>query len=112
MTDSAGQAEPEKTWTDAVVARLRPGGHHLSDDEIFGIVNAVSDREVAMDVLAAKGVTLPMYCLWKAKYRHLTLEEFRQTRRMELWRARSRLGLLIAVTVLGGGGIVVGLVQV
>jgi cell division septation protein DedD len=109
MADSVGQAEPKKTWTGAVVARLRPSGHHLSDEEIFDVINAVGDREVAADALAAKGITLPMYCLWKAKYRHLTLDEFRQTRRQEFWRARAKLGVLIAVVVLGGGAIVFGL---
>jgi cell division septation protein DedD len=111
ITDSVGQAEPKKTWTGAVVARLRPSGHHLSDEEIFDVINAVGDREVAADALAAKGITLPMYCLWKAKYRHLTLDEFRHARRQELLRARAKLGVLVAVVVLGGGGMVFGLAR-
>jgi sporulation related protein len=93
------------------VNSLRPGSRHLSDDEIFEILNTVGDREDAVDVFAAKGVTLPMYCLWKSKYRHLTLEEFREARRRELWRARGMLSALIVVAVLGAGGIVYGLAR-
>ena len=111
ITDSVSPAERKTTWTGAVVARLRPRGHHLSDEEIFDVINAVGDRDVAADALAAKGITLPMYCLWKAKYRHLTLDEFRHTRRQEFWRARAKLGVLVTVVILGGGGIVYGLAR-
>jgi cell division septation protein DedD len=111
-SESVVHVDREKTWTDAVFASLRPTGHHVSDDEIFEILNGGSDQETAADLCAAKGVTVPMYCVWRAKYRHLNLDELRKVRRRELWRARALLGVLLAATVLGAGGIGFGLARV
>ena len=97
------------TWYDAVVACFRPSDHQVSDDEIFEILAAGSDGGTAADLCAAKGVTVPMYCVWKAKYRHLSLEELRTARRRELWRGRWQLGGLVAAVVLTTGGLVAGL---
>src|SRR5918997_1007051 len=81
------------TWTDVVFASVRPSDHHVTDDEIFAMLNAASDAETTAEMCASKGVTVPMYCVWKTKYRHLSLAELRTARRRELWRA----GGLLAV---------------
>jgi hypothetical protein len=111
VSDTGVHVDGGKTWTDAVVATFRPSDHHVSDDEIFEILNAGSDGETATDLCAAKGVTIPMYCVWKTKYRHLTLDEVRKVRRRERWRGRCLLSVLLAAAVLGTAGIVFGLVR-
>lgn len=111
VSDSVVHVDRRKTWTDAVYAGFRASDHHVSDDEIFEILEGGSDGESAADLCAVKGVTVPMYCVWKAKYRHLSLEEVRRVRRRERWRGRCVLGVLLAAAVLGTGGIVFGLVR-
>jgi cell division septation protein DedD len=110
-SDSVVHVDGEKTWIDAVFATVRPSDHHVSDDEIFEILNAGSDGETAADLCAAKGVTVPMYCVWKSKYRDLNLEELRKARRWEHWRTRGLVGVLVAAVVLGAGGIVFALAR-
>jgi hypothetical protein len=100
-----------QTWTDAVFASFRPSDHHVRDDQIFEILNARGEGESLADLCAAKGLTVPMYCVWKAKYRHLSLEELREVRHREHWRARCLRGVLLAAAVLATGGIVFGLAR-
>jgi sporulation related protein len=105
-SDRVVHVDGRKTWTDAVLASFRPSDHHVSDDEIFEILYTERDGDTAADLCAAKGVTIPMYCVWKAKYRHLSLDELRKMRRREVWRARCLLTVLLTAAVLGAGGIV------
>jgi cell division septation protein DedD len=100
------QVERQKPWTDAILASLKSSDHHVGDDEIFEILNAERDGEAGAALLAAKGVTVPMYCVWKAKYRNLTLDELRAARRRELWRARAIAAVVVAVIALASGGVV------
>ena len=109
VSDGVVHVDGQTTWYDAVFEFFRPSDHQVSDDEIFEILNAGSDGGTAADLCAAKGVTVPMYCVWKAKYRHLSLEELRTARRRELWRGRCQLGGLLAAAVLATGGLVAGL---
>jgi cell division septation protein DedD len=111
LADDVAPGERETTWRDAFLASLRPSDRHVSDDEIFEILKAGSEGEAAAQLFAAKSVTLPMYCVWKAKYRHLDLEQLREVRRMELWRTRAVLAVFLTVTVLGTGAIVVSLAR-
>jgi cell division septation protein DedD len=111
VSDSVVHVDRQTTWTDAALASIRPSDHHVSGDEIFEILNVGSDGETLADRCAAKAVTVPMYCVWKAKYRHLSLEELRKVRRREHWRARCLLGVLLAAAVLAIGGIVFGLAR-
>lgn len=106
VSDDADDLDRHKTWTDALFASFRASDQHVSDDEIFEILKAGGDGEAAAELFAAKSVTVPMYCVWKTKYRHLNLEELRAARRRELWRARGLIGVLFAVALLGAGGIV------
>jgi hypothetical protein len=108
---SVVHGDGRKTWTDAVLASFRPSDHHVSDDEIFEILYTERDGETANDLCAAKGVTVPMYCVWKTKYRHLSLDELRKVRRREVWRARCLLTVLLTTAVVGGGGIVFALAR-
>ena len=111
VSDGVGHVESQATWTDALVACLRPSGHHLSDDELFEILNAGSDAAAAAALLSAKGITRPMYFLWKSKYRHMNREELGKARRQEHWRARVLICLLIGIGLSGGGVIVFGLTR-
>jgi hypothetical protein len=94
-----------------VFASFRPSDHHVSDDEIFEILHTGDEEQSTSKLCAAKGFTVPMYCVWKTKYRHLSLDEMRKVRRRALWRGRCLLGLLLAASVLGTGGIVFGLAR-
>jgi hypothetical protein len=104
------RADGQIPWTGAVLATFRPNDHHISDGEIFEILTA-ADQDAATDLCAAKGVALPMYCVWKAKYQHLSLDGVRRLRRRERWRGRCLLGVLVVVAVLATGGIVAGLAR-
>ena len=111
VPDTVVHVDDGKTWTDALLASFRPSDHHVSDAEIFEILNAGNEGETASKLCAAKGFTLPMYCVWKTKYRHLSLDDMRKARRRERWRGRCLLGLLLAAAVLGTGGIAFGLAR-
>jgi cell division septation protein DedD len=108
--DSVVDPEGPKPWLDVVLSLYTPSDHHFSADEIFEIITAESDGPIA-DVCAVKGVTVPMYCVWKTRYRDLTLDELRNARRRALWRARGLIGGLAIVAVLGAGGIVFGIAR-
>jgi len=110
--NSVAHVERDKTLRDAVLASLRPSGHHLRDDEIFEIVTAGSDREAAEQLFAAKGITFPMYCVWRSKYRHLSLDELRAARRRQLWRARGVFGVVVMAGVLGATGVGFGVMSI
>lgn len=97
--------EPATTWRAALSAWVRPGGHQVSDEDIFAILNGGSDGETADELCAARGVTLLMYCVWKSKYRTLDLDQLRQARRVEHRRRRIVIGLVLLTVVLFTGGI-------
>ena len=99
------QVEPVTTWREVLAARLRPVDYDIGAEEIFAILN---DGETAAELCAARGITVPMYCVWKSKYRQLDLDQLREARRREERRRYAAHGLmLLAATVLvvaiGGG---------
>jgi cell division septation protein DedD len=109
-TDSdVAQVETRTTWREALLARLRPVDHHVSDEDIFIILNDDSQELTAADLCANSGVTVPMYCVWKSKYRQLTLDELREARRGEQRRRYTMIGLTLFITTLAIGGVIVGL---
>ena len=97
--------EPGTSWRDALSAWGRPSGDHVSDEDIFAILNGGSDGVTPDELCAALGVTLPMYCVWKSKYRKLELDQLRQARRSERRRRHTVIGLVVLTVVLLTGGI-------
>ena len=97
------------TWREALLARVWPADHRYSDEDIFAILKDGGDGHTAAELCAASGITVPMYCVWKSKYRQLDLDELRSARRREQRRRYSVIGLVILVATLFTGGIVVGL---
>lgn len=109
-TDSAAaQVETGPTWREALLARLHPADHRISDEDIFAILNDDGEGQTAAERCAASGVTVPMYCVWKSKYRQLNIDELRHARRREQRRRYTVIGLTLLVATLSIGGIVVGL---
>jgi cell division septation protein DedD len=109
-TDSAvAQVEAVTTWREALLARLRPADHSVGDEEIFALLNDESDGHTAAELCARSGVTVPMYCLWKAKYRQLSLDELRHARRREQRRRTTVIGVVLLAATLSTGGVVAGL---
>jgi cell division septation protein DedD len=105
ILQDVASVERETTWRDAFLASLGPKDRHISDEEIFVILNSDIEHDTAAELFAAKGVTLPMYCVWKSKYHHLDLDQLREVRRMELWRTRAIVGIVLAAAVVAVGGI-------
>lgn len=103
------QVETATGWREALLARVHPADHRISDEDIFAILNDESEGLTAAELCARSGVTVPMYCVWKSKYRQLSLEELRQARRREQRRRYSIIGLAVLVATLSAGAIVVGL---
>lgn len=104
---AVAQVETETTWREALSALLRPSDHHVSDEEIFAILNGGTDGVTSAELCVARGVTMPMYCLWKSKYRQLDLEQLSAARRHEQRRRQTVNGLLLLTAVLLTGGIAV-----
>jgi hypothetical protein len=111
-TDSVVHAAPKAAWFDALFGFFRPSDQHVSDEEIFEIVSSKDGGVPVSELCAAKGVTVPMYCVWKSKYRHLTLDELRKSRRQALWRARCQFAGCLAAAVLAAGTLVFGIARV
>jgi cell division septation protein DedD len=105
----AETGETGTTWREALSARLRPADHRISDEQIFAILNGGDDGHTAAELCAASGVTVPMYCVWKSKYRQLGLDELRQARRREQRRRYTVIGSILVTATLLIGAIVVGL---
>jgi cell division septation protein DedD len=103
--------EARATWTDMLVASLTTSDAHVSDDEIFEILAAGGNVPSTADLCAVRNVTVPMYCVWKSKYRGLSLDHLREVRRREIWRARCLVGVLLIVVAAGAGGVVFGIVR-
>jgi cell division septation protein DedD len=109
-TDSAvAEVETVTTWRDALLAHLRPADHRISDEEIFAILNDADEGGSTAELCASSGVTLPMYCVWKSKYRQLGLDELRQARRREQRRRYTVIGLVLLAATLSIGGVVAGI---
>ena len=102
----AAEVVPRPTWRDALVARLRPADHHVTDDDVYAILNGTDDAATA-ELCAAKGVTLPMYCVWKRKYLRLTLDQVRAERRGERRRRYTAIGASMAAAVMVAGVVAV-----
>lgn len=98
-------AEPGTSWREALSAWVQPRDHQVSDEDIFAILNGGSDGVTADDMCAALGVTLPMYCVWKSKYRKLDLDQIRDARRRERRRRHTGIGAAALITVLLTAGI-------
>lgn len=103
----AVQVEPQSTWRDALVARIRPSDHFVSDDDVFALLTEDTEGLTTAELCAAKGVTLPMYCVWKRKYQRLTLDQLRAERGRERWRRYAIAGVAFGVVALVAGGITV-----
>ena len=98
----------EESWTDTLFATFKPRDRHVSDEEIYEILtNGESDS--AADLCVAKGVTMPMRCVWKAKYAQLSLYELRGARRLELRRATWIRRAVAIAAVVATGGVVFGI---
>lgn len=107
-TDSVGvQVEPQTTWRDALVARIRPSDHFVSDEDVYALLTDDSEGMTTAELCAARGVTLPMYCVWKRKYQRLSLDQVRAARGRERQRRYLVAGLACAVVALVVGGIAV-----
>ena len=107
-TDSVGvQVEPQTTWRDALVARIRPSDHYVSDEDVYALLTDDSEGMTTAELCAARGVTLPMYCVWKRKYQRLSLNQLRAERSRERQRRYAIVGLACAVVALLAGGITV-----
>ena len=104
------QVEPVTTWREALTARVRPNDHHISSEEIFAILNGLSDGDTAAERCAASGVTVPMYCVWKSKYQQLDLHQLRKARRNEQHRRYAVIGLVLLTAVVLTGGAAAALV--
>jgi cell division septation protein DedD len=78
----------------------------FTDEQIFDLLRAAEGEGVEKSALCeASGITVPTYCLWKARYGKLTLDDLRRARAIESKRAAAR-------RVLVAGGIVVMLAAV
>jgi cell division septation protein DedD len=75
-------------------------GKRFTDEQVFSLLRAAEGEPGHMKALCeAYGVTVPAYCLWKARYGQLTLEELRSARAVESRRAFVRHGLVAAAIV-------------
>ena len=101
------QVEPQTTWRDALVARIRPSDHYVSDEDVYALLTDDSEGMTRAELCAARGVTLPMYCVWKRKYQRLSLDQLRAERSRERQRRYTIVGLTCAVVALVAGGITV-----
>lgn len=109
-TEGAGvQVEPGPTWRQALLARVRSADAHVSAEEIFAILNSRSDTDTAA-ALWARNITLPMYCVWKVKYRQLPLRKLRMARLRERCRRYAVVGLVLLTAIPLTGGIAASLV--
>jgi cell division septation protein DedD len=87
-----------------VFTLARRGDRRFSDDQIFAILRAAEVAEGdAADLCRAAGITVPTYCVWKARYGRLTLPELSEARRRER-RAGILRGLLFTSMCLAAGG--------
>lgn len=103
--DDAGPGSARKNWLDVLRAAVRTRDHHVSDEEIFEVLNGNSG---SASLLEAKGITLPMVCVWKVKYRHLTLDELRSARRNERLRRQLAAALVVTVVIGAASALVLG----
>ena len=101
------QVAPETTWRDAILARIRPSDHFVSDDEVFALLTDESEGLTTAELCAARGVTLPMYCVWKRKYQRMTLGQLRAARSRERRRRYTTVGVALGIVVLVVGGMTV-----
>ena len=78
----------------------RGGGKRLTDEQIFDLLRAGEAEGGGTTALCeAYGVTVPTYCVWKARYGKLTLEELRRARTIESRRTLTRHVLMAVGTV-------------
>lgn len=101
------QVEPQTTWRDALIARIRPSDHYVSDEDVYALLTDDSEGMTTAELCAARGVTLPMYCVWKRKYQRLSLDQLRAERSRERQRRYALVGLACAVVALVAGGLTV-----
>jgi cell division septation protein DedD len=78
----------------------------FSDEQILAVLrDAEGGTQPLAELCAAHGITIPMFCVWKAKYRGLTPDALRARRRRADWRARALLaGMVLAVTAMVSAG--------
>lgn len=102
------QVEARPTWRDALLARLHPADHHITDEQIFAVLNDQA-AGTAAELCETIGVTVPMYCVWKSKYRQMDLDQLRQTRRREQRRRYTVIGVTLLASTLSLAAAAVGL---
>jgi cell division septation protein DedD len=88
------------------LARLGGPGRRHTDEDIVDTLRAAQEEgaDVAA-VCAARGVTVPTYCVWKAKYGSLTLADLRTRRRHETMRAGLQRAMAAAALVIAASGV-------
>lgn len=82
----------------------------FSDEQILAVLHdAERGTQPLAELCATHGISIPMYCVWKAKYRGLTPDALRARRRRADWKARTRLGgvVLVAAAVVVGAVVLV-----
>jgi cell division septation protein DedD len=89
-----------------LLSGLRGPGRGHTDDFIFATLGAAEDGANIAALCATRGVTVPTYCLWKARYGGLTLADLRRQRRREAMRARLQVaGVAAALAPTLGAGL-------
>jgi cell division septation protein DedD len=82
----------------------RSGEARFTDEQVFAILRAADAHDAgAAEFCRDAGITVPIYCVWKARYGRLSLDELRAARRTEQRRARARQAWLGAAVVLALG---------
>lgn len=90
--------------THSVLTHFGACDGRFSDEQVFEVLReGEAGGQSTADLCAAHGITIPMYCVWKAKYRRLSLDDLRAVRRRADRRARLRL----AGAVVGAIGLAV-----
>jgi cell division septation protein DedD len=89
-----------------LLARFRGPGTRVTDDEIFATLRAAEETGTGIGALcAARGVTVPTYCVWRAKYGALTLADLRRRRQRERMRAGLARAAVAVALVIGTSGV-------
>lgn len=86
--------------THSVLTHFGACDGRFSDEQVFEVLReGEAGGQSIANLCAAHGITLPMYCVWKAKYRTLSLDELRAVRRQADRRARLRLAGVVTVVM-------------
>jgi hypothetical protein len=98
-------ANQEDTVLGELLTRWTRRRAAIRDDHIFWVLRAAEEGRDPADLCAAIGATLPMFCVWRAKYGTLTLEELKSLRQAEAERTTLRRLAVGAALVIGLAGV-------